>query len=182
LSDPVCWFSACAIQDGINAGSSNPVDRFQYLVYQRRLLLEALKTKAMLLALLDNKESAAKVATSFFELAIPEGKMAKLAKDAALDARMREIESMVPENMRAVSTAEMVSRERARIDEITRKAGKMPKVTPQGKPLSGEALAKHLNAQTAERSQLKSQAQAEQAARDERQRARRSPSRRPGQR
>jgi hypothetical protein len=144
--------------------------------------LDALKTKAMLLAMLDNKEAAAKVAESYFSMIIPEGKMAKLAKDAALDAKMREIENMAPESMRAVSTAEMVSRERARIDEITRKAGKTPKAVPQGKPLSGEALAKHLNAQTAERAQLKSQAQAEQAAREERQRARRSPMRRPGQR
>lgn len=146
------------------------------------MLLEALKTKAVLLALIDNKEAAAKVATSYFEMIIPEGKMAKLERNAALENRMKEIEEMAPQDMRAISTAEMVSRERARIDEISRKAGKLPKARPVGKPLHGVELAKALNEQVAERRQLQNQAEAERAAKEERQRARRQPSKRPGQR
>jgi len=174
----VIWFSVNARLDGVDPGSANPQERLQYLVYQRRLLLDALKTKAILLALIDNKEAAAKVATSYFEMIIPEGRMARLERDAALEARMAEIEAMGPQEMRAVSTAELIQREQARLDEINRKSGKQPKAVPKQRRLVGEALAKHLNTQAAHQSQ----AAAEQAAATTRRNARRFPSKRPGQR
>jgi hypothetical protein len=142
----VIWFSVNARLDGVDPGSANPMERLKYLVYQRRLLLEALKTKALLLALIDNKEAAAKVATSYFEMVIPEGKMAKLERDAALSARLAEIEAMGPQEMRAITTEELIRREQARLDELQKAAGKAkPTRAPQQRPLTGAALAKHLN-------------------------------------
>lgn len=136
----------------------------------------------MLLALIDNKEAAAKVATSYFEMVLPESKMAKLERDAALENQMKEIEEMGPQEMRAVSTQEMMRREQARIDAINAKAGKIPLKPQKTVRLVGADLAKHLNDQVAEKRQHASQEAAAAAAAEERRRARRSPSKRPGQR
>lgn len=60
------------------------------MVYQRRMLVEALKTKALLLAQL-NPEQASKAAKDYMEHAIP---VDAEAKDAHLRAKERELEQL----------------------------------------------------------------------------------------
>lgn len=146
------WFSVNAQLDGVDAGSENPVDRMKYMVYQRRLMLEALKNKAMLLAMVDNKEASAKVAESYIEMAIPASKLVKQQRELAVQQQMEEIEKMGPQQARAVSTAEIMQREAERLARERAKTGDAPKVAPpKNAPqvLTGKALADHLNEQTA---------------------------------
>jgi len=103
-----------AVLDGIDPGSESPVERLKFATYQRRMLLGALKDKAMLLAMTDQKEAASKVATAYLEMLIPISKMAEHAKEAALEERLREVEAMSkngPLHARSPSVPEMLERE-----------------------------------------------------------------------
>jgi hypothetical protein len=68
--------------DGIASDSDEPAECLKYMIYQRRMLVEAMKTKALLLATLD-PDSAQKAAQEYFRLAIPvsaESEAARLRK------------------------------------------------------------------------------------------------------
>lgn len=79
ISDPDVWFAANAQIDGVAAHSTAPSDRLIYAVYQRRSLIEALKTKALLLAVL-NPEQAIEAAQKYFAAVLPLGEAEKSIK------------------------------------------------------------------------------------------------------
>lgn len=72
ISDPEVWFAANAQIDGVDPHSTIPADRLTYSVYQRRALIEALRTKALLLAML-NPEKATEAAQKYFAAVLPLG-------------------------------------------------------------------------------------------------------------
>lgn len=147
LADPVVWFAVNARLDGVDPGSESPVTRLTYIVYQRRLLLEALKNKAMLLALIDDKEKAAKTAQSYLEMAIPMSKLVKEQRDSKVERQMKEIEEMGPiHGAKAVDVMEMMRQEgerQAKARPVT--ASVLVKATHV--QLTGAALADYLNKQ-----------------------------------
>lgn len=81
----------------------------KYAVYQRRLLLSALKDKAMLMALCGDKEGSAKVAEAYIEAAIPMTKHAEILKQVRKEQLMQEIATMGPQRARAVGPERMLS-------------------------------------------------------------------------
>lgn len=62
----------------------------RFMVYQRRMLVEALKTKALLVATL-NPDAAQKAAQEYMEVAIP---IEEGAQDEMLKRREKELESL----------------------------------------------------------------------------------------
>ena len=72
ISDPEVWFAANAQIDGVDPHSTIPADRLTYSIYQRRALIEALRTKALLLAML-NPEKASEAAQKYFAAVLPLG-------------------------------------------------------------------------------------------------------------
>lgn len=70
LADPAVWYPVNAAIDGIDVGSDSPIDRMKFMVYQHRLGIEALKTKALLLAALQSPE-VGKAAEAYLNLAVP---------------------------------------------------------------------------------------------------------------
>ena len=109
-------------------------------------MLEALKNKAMLLGLLDDKEKAAKTATVYLEMAIPMSKLMRDEREIAVKRQMDEIEKMGPQHARAVDVGEMMRKE----GERQVKAGEKPApAKPTTVRLTGAALAAHLNKQEA---------------------------------
>jgi hypothetical protein len=81
--------------DGLDPGSSNPVERLKYVVYQRRLFIDSAKTKALLMALI-NPDKASECAQAYMELAIPtdpeDAKLDELRKEQLV----KEVEQMGP--------------------------------------------------------------------------------------
>ena len=145
------WFAVNAQLDGLDPGSENVLERTKYLVYQRRMLVDALKNKAMLLAMIDQKEQAATVAQAYLDMVIPPSKMAKQQKEMALEQELAEIEKLGPMKGRAVSTGELVQRERdnqaaAKAMQMA-KQGIVPAKPKRIVPLTGQKLADHLNQQ-----------------------------------
>lgn len=72
MKDPVTWYTLNAEIDGINTGSDNPHERLIFLVYQRRMLLAAMRDKAMLMAAINGGgEAAQKLMKEYIDLQIP---------------------------------------------------------------------------------------------------------------
>jgi hypothetical protein len=90
------WYVGNALLDGLNPGSDNPRDRLLFNIYQRRMLLDAMKTKAQLLAAVGNAENAAKVAQEYLEMAIPISAQDKMARANRLEDKLKELETMGP--------------------------------------------------------------------------------------
>jgi hypothetical protein len=90
------WYVGNALLDGLNPGSDNPRDRLLFNIYQRRMLLDAMKTKAQLLAAVGNAENAAKVAQEYLEMAIPISAQDKQARLDRLENKLKELENMGP--------------------------------------------------------------------------------------
>jgi hypothetical protein len=82
IDDPDIWFAVNAQIDGVDPHGESPVERLKYAVYQRRYLVDALKTKALLLASLQN-ERAAEAAKEYFAAVMPTGELAKPVNKAA---------------------------------------------------------------------------------------------------
>jgi len=93
-----------AVLDGVDPGSDSPHERMKFAVYQRRLLLNALRDKAMLLAMIGgNEEKASAVAEAYIEAAIPVTRHAEIVRKLALEEQVRQIESMGPVRARAIT-------------------------------------------------------------------------------
>lgn len=89
------WYPVNAQLDGLDPLSESPQDRLRYMVYQRRLLVEALKAKAMLVAMVNPKE-APKAAEDYFSIALPVSDSETLRRDLARETMMREVAKMAP--------------------------------------------------------------------------------------
>lgn len=72
------------------------MERLKYVVYQRRMGIEAIKTKAMLLAMLGNAEGAATAAQEYFELIMPTTQEAAEQKKVRERAMLERLEKMGP--------------------------------------------------------------------------------------
>ena len=90
------WFAVNAQLDGVDPGSANPLERLKYVVYQRRLLVEALKTKAMLYAMLGEAEKASTAAKEYFTTAFPISKADEAVVKARKARAIDELEQMGP--------------------------------------------------------------------------------------
>jgi hypothetical protein len=73
----------------------------KFMVYERRMLIEALKTKALLVATL-NPDRAEKAAQDYMEMAIPVGEG---ALDERLKRRERELEEIA--NMKPITLGQI---------------------------------------------------------------------------
>jgi hypothetical protein len=80
----------------------------KYAVYQRRMLLTALKDKAMLMALCGDKDGAVKVSEAYIEAAIPMTKHAETVKKVRQEQLLEEIANMGPQKAHAVSAERML--------------------------------------------------------------------------
>lgn len=94
MQDPALWFPVNATLDGINVGSDNLLEQVKYLVYQRRLTAEALKTRAMLHAALGDGDNASKAAKEYFSIAFPVSQDALAEAEAKKAAKMEQIVNM----------------------------------------------------------------------------------------
>jgi hypothetical protein len=83
------WYIGNALLDGLNPGSDSPRERFLFHVYQRRLLLDAMKTKAQLLASMGQGEQAAKIAQAYLDMAIPVSAKDKNAKLMSAEEQLK---------------------------------------------------------------------------------------------
>lgn len=82
--------------DGVDPGSENPLERLKYVVYQRRLLIEALKTKAMLYAMLGDGDKASAAAKEYFNTAFPVAHVDLIRAQAKKERAIDELEQMGP--------------------------------------------------------------------------------------
>lgn len=99
VADPVVWFAVNAQIDGVDPGSDIAAERLKYVVYQRRLLVEALKTKAMLYAMLGEADRASQAAKEYFDMAFPVSKEAAEQARARKEKALADIEKMGPLRM-----------------------------------------------------------------------------------
>lgn len=100
ISDPEVWFAANAQIDGVDPHSTIPADRFKYAVYQRRALVEALRTKALLLTVL-NPEAAVDAAQKYFAAAMPTGRIEETIKGSIESAASWKEAGPLPSSVRA---------------------------------------------------------------------------------
>jgi len=91
----VVWYSVTAMLDGIDPGSDIPVERMKFIIYQRRMQLDALKTQALLLALL-NPGKADEAAKAYFDMALPVDKAQQALAAQRNEDLVKEIEKMGP--------------------------------------------------------------------------------------
>lgn len=95
IKDPSVWFPVNAAIDGLDTGSSSPIERLKFIVYQRRMFIESAKTKALLMALI-NPDKAADCAQAYMEMVIPtdpeDAKLDELRKEQLV----KEVEQMGP--------------------------------------------------------------------------------------
>ena len=89
------WFTVNAAIDGIDAGSEDPIERMKFFVYQRRMYLDVLKTKALLTATLA-PERAAEVAKAYLELAIPTSEEEIKKAEFKKELMLQEVANMKP--------------------------------------------------------------------------------------
>lgn len=95
LSDPLVWYPVNALIDGVDPYSDLPTDRLTYLVYQRRMAVEALKARALITASI-NPEQAAEAAKAYFSVAIPVDPAAEAQKVMRREATLRDFAKMGP--------------------------------------------------------------------------------------
>ena len=81
--------------DGLDPLSSNPVESLKFYIYQRRMNLEALKTKAILMALV-NPDKAAEPAQTYMEMAVPSDPEEVKLKELQKEQLVKEVEQMGP--------------------------------------------------------------------------------------
>jgi hypothetical protein len=86
----------CAALAGIDAGSDNPHERLKFLVYSRQMAIEAIKTKALMLAALGQNDGASKAAKEYMNLAIPLDGNDEVLAQARKARLLREIGAMEP--------------------------------------------------------------------------------------
>lgn len=99
------WYPVNAAIDGIDAFGSLQ-DRLKFFVYQRRILIEAMRTKAFLHAL-TCPEKAGESAARYFELAMPvDGETQE--REAFLEQMASAAKLKDLDNMGAVSLASLV--------------------------------------------------------------------------
>jgi hypothetical protein len=96
MQDPALWFPVNATLDGLDTGSDNLLEQVKYLVYQRRLTADALKTRAMLHAMLGDGDNASKAAKEYFSMAFPVSPEIVAALEAKKAAKMEAIVNMTP--------------------------------------------------------------------------------------
>ena len=96
LTEPGIWYSVNAILDGLDPSSDLPSERMKCMVHQRRLALEAVKTKAMLLAMLDNADGASQAAKAYMSMAIPVSPEVEELKRRAVADRLKILEEFGP--------------------------------------------------------------------------------------
>lgn len=89
------WSTVNAAIDGIDAGSANPQDRLKFIIYQRRILIDVLRQKALLLAAI-NPEEAQKVAKLYIEMLLPIDPLEQRIKELQRELRVAELEHMGP--------------------------------------------------------------------------------------
>lgn len=77
------------------------MERMRFMVHQRRMTVEALKTKALLVAML-NPERAEKAAQDYFEAAMP---VSEDARDQQLKSREQELEEIA--NMKPITMGQI---------------------------------------------------------------------------
>jgi hypothetical protein len=75
------------------------------MVHQRRQLVEAMKTKALLMATL-NPDKAEKAAQDYFNLALPVGEDSLDAKLRAREREVAELDNMAPIRLGQIKTGE----------------------------------------------------------------------------
>lgn len=95
LRDPAIWFPVNAAIDGLDPWSPDPRDMMKYLVYQRRSLVEALRTQALMAAYI-NPEQAVDLAKQYIEVMIPTDPASLKAMEEARAQEMAEIAKMDP--------------------------------------------------------------------------------------
>lgn len=81
--------------DGIAPFSDDPVERMRFMVYQRRMTVEAMKTKALLVAAL-NPDKAQQAAQEYFELAVPVDEASQAERDRQRLKQLDELDTMAP--------------------------------------------------------------------------------------
>jgi hypothetical protein len=96
MQDPALWFPVNATLDGLDVGSDNLLEQVKYLDYQRRTTAEALKTRAMLHAMLGDGDNASKAAKEYFSMAFPVSPEAVEAAEAKKADRFNQLMNMTP--------------------------------------------------------------------------------------
>lgn len=105
LGDPFVWYAVTASLDGIAPFSEEPVERLRFMVHQRRQLVEAMKTKALLMATL-NPDKAEKSAQDYFNLALPVGEDNLDARLKAREREVAELDNMAPIRLGQIKAGE----------------------------------------------------------------------------
>lgn len=83
----------CARLDGVDPISDHPVEMLLYAVYRRRLMSEALRTRALLMATL-NPEQAADAAKAYFEVSVPVSSDEQLLHDLEQARRLDAVDAL----------------------------------------------------------------------------------------
>lgn len=95
LKDPSIWYPVNAALDGLDPWSDNPQELLRFAVYQRRMMLEALRTESLMMAS-SNPEAAAKVAERYREHAVPVDPEEAELEMFRREREMKEIAKMGP--------------------------------------------------------------------------------------
>lgn len=97
MKDPTVWYTLNAQLDGLDTGSDTPHDRLKLLVYQRRMLLAAMRDQAMLYAAVEGGgEKAQTVLKEYLEMQVPIDPEIKRLKDYRWEKTLDDLENMGP--------------------------------------------------------------------------------------
>lgn len=97
MKDPTIWYTLNAQLDGVDTGSDTPHDRLKLLVYQRRMILAAMRDQAMLLAAVEGGgEKAQTLLKEYLSLQTPIDPEIKRLRDYRWEKTLDELEGMEP--------------------------------------------------------------------------------------
>lgn len=95
----------------------------RYLVFQRKMEIEALQTKAILMALV-NPEQAETAARDYFEMIMPVSEAEERRKAWVQEQQLKDIEQMGPIPLSQVTFGQSLGREGATVSERPRRTAK----------------------------------------------------------
>ena len=123
LSEPDVWFPVNAQLAGIDPWSDSPQERLRYMVFQRKMEVEALQTKAILMALV-NPEKAEKAAQDYFAVIMPVSDAEERRREWLQEQQLKAIEQMGPIPLSEVSFGQPLGKEGATVSERPRRTAK----------------------------------------------------------
>lgn len=134
LADPDVWFPVNAQLAGIDPWSDSPIERTRYMVYQRKMSVDAASLRAQLQVAVDPSK-AHDALTAYLDLALPEPVGVAEAKERSIERQLDEVANMAPIPLSSLRIGSVIGTEPPDVTDRPRRDIELPKTIGTGRKI-----------------------------------------------